>query len=532
MKSITHLLSVILLMLFSTVLYAVPTDYLVLSWSEQGGLVSEYHQIVDLPANRPIKTPTNDHQNIRLLDANDELVGEVSLKHAMYTRSEHHGHHHIEGQVFENETISFVIRSQQGLVSHIQLPDTMNAFNRVHDFNQLIANAKKQGPQTFTKSQRGGTDNRINLLIMGDGYTSGQQSAFNTNVDSVIAYMLTFVPYQNYGNFVSFDRLFTASSQSGGDKPAPCFASPSFVNTAFDATYCTSNIQRLLTINNTKVLTAAAASPNWDLITVIVNDNEYGGAGGAISTFSTNSLADDIFIHEYGHSFTGLADEYDTPFPGFPPCSDISGSSPCEANVTDQTVRNSIKWNYLIDNATPVPTPENGQFDAEIGLFEGARYMSTGMYRPKNACNMQFLGFGFCEVCQEAYVDRIYAVPYAAGGLLSLIEPDSPAPASSTPTGMVSVPMDFSVDTLQPTHDLQVTWFVAGVSQGANNSSSVTQTFQYTPSAVGQVEIKVEVKDNSAVVDVSQHGTLPTFEYTGQVDVQALVDLIFADDFE
>ena len=192
MKHITHLLSVILLALFTTVTHAVPTDYLVLSWNEQAGLVAEYHQIVDLPANRKIESPHRDHHNVQLLGADHELVGEVSLKHALYTRSEHHGHHHIDGQVFKNETISFVIRSQQGLVSQIKLPETMNTLDQVHDFNQLVANAKALGPQTYTQSHRGGTDNRINLLFMGDGYTSGQQSTFNTDVDSVVAYMLTF----------------------------------------------------------------------------------------------------------------------------------------------------------------------------------------------------------------------------------------------------------------------------------------------------------------------------------------------------
>ena len=521
-----------LLLLFIHQSGAVPTDYLVLSWSQENGLQTDYHQIVDLPANRANKAELGSPQNVRLLGHDDELVAEVSIKQALYTRAEFHGHDHIHGQWLENEVISFVIRSPQGQVKSLRLPSLMKSSRDLYDFDELIELAEVKGPQTFVKSHSGGTDNRINLMFMGDGYTAAQQNDFNADVDAVVAYMLTFEPYQNYGNFVSFDRLFTASAQSGGDKPAPCFTQPVAVNTAFDATYCSSGIRRLLTINSSAVLIAAAASPDWDQISVIVNDDEYGGAGGFISTFSTNALADDIFIHEYGHSFTLLADEYDTPFPGFPACSDLGGGSPCEANVTDQTNRNSIKWNHLIDAATPIPTQETAQFNTVVGLFEGARYLSTGMYRPKNVCNMQFLGFGFCEVCQEAYVERVYAVPYAGGGLLSLIEPDSSVPATTTPIGMVSVPMNFAVDTLQPTHDLTVTWFVGGVSQGSNDSSNVTQNFQFTPNAVGPIEVRVTVKDNSAVVDPSQHGTLPTFEHTWQVDVQALVDLIFEDDFE
>ncbi|KAA3641422.1 MAG: hypothetical protein DWP95_06880, partial [Proteobacteria bacterium] len=427
---------------------------------------------------------------------------------------------------------AFVIRVQQGLVKQLLLPESLDVHKSSIDYEDLVKHAKVQGSQ-FYKKTRAGADNRINLLFMGDGYTSGQVNIFDADVNSVIAYMQTFEPYQSYANFVSFDRLFTASSQSGADKPAPCFSPATFVNTAFDAKYCTSNLERLLTVNSTKVLTAAAANPNWDEIAVVVNDGVYGGAGGSFSTFSTHALADDIFIHEYGHSFTGLADEYDSPYPGYPACSDISGSSPCEANVTNVSVRNNIKWNYLIAGATPVPTPDTPPYSSVVGLFEGARYLSSGMYRPQSTCNMRSLGYGFCAVCQEAYVKKVYEVLYAQGGTkLSLIEPDSAVPISQNPTGMVATPMNFSVLTLQPSHDLYVTWYVAGVSQGTTQSSQVMQSFQFTPTNSGPVEVKVRIKDNSSLVNASQHSSLPFFEHAWQVNVQPLVDLIFENGFE
>ena len=87
-------------------------------------------------------------------------------------------------------------------------------------------------------------------------------------------------------------------------------------------------------LNNSLVFAAAAAVPDWDHILVMVNDETYGGAGGVVSVVSTHSLAADIARHEFGHAFTDLADEYDTPFPAFPSCSDLSGPA-CEANVTD-----------------------------------------------------------------------------------------------------------------------------------------------------------------------------------------------------
>lgn len=97
--------------------------------------------------------------------------------------------------------------------------------------------------------------------------------------------------------------VFTA--EAGGD-PAPVF-------------------HRLVVVDDAAVLAAAAAVPNWDRILVLVNDITYGGSGGPLLGSSVHPQAPDIIRHEYGHSFTGLADEYDTPFPGFPACSDVSG---------------------------------------------------------------------------------------------------------------------------------------------------------------------------------------------------------------
>lgn len=532
MNKLVQVGSAVALLSVSLIAAAVPTDYLVLKWSEASGLESEYHQIVDLPANPINKNHQNDLNSVQLLDANGVVVSAISLKNARFTRAEFHGHDHIDGQVFLNQEVVFVVRAQQGLVDKLRMPEYLDKNKSLVDYAPLVEQAKSKGTQSIEKAS-GGIDNRINLLFMGDGYTSGQESDFNADVDSVIAYMQTFEPYQSYANFTSYDRIFTPSNQSGADKPAACFTPEVIVDTAFDGSFCIADIQRLVTVNSSKVLTAAAASPNWNEIAVIVNDKEYGGSGGFFSTFSTNASADDIFIHEYGHSFTDLADEYSSEYPGFPLCSDISGAAPCEVNVTDETIRGNIKWNYLVAASTPIPTPETGSHDTVIGLFEGARYFETGMYRPKNFCNMQFLGVSFCEVCQQAYVDKVYAVPYAEGGAqLSLIEPGSANPAATSLVGMVSVAMPFSVDTLQPDHDLEITWLVDNVSQSVVNSSAVTQNFQFIPSQVGMTEVKVRVKDNSILVDASQHDQLPDFEHAWQVDVQPLVDLIFEHGFE
>ncbi len=523
--------SLIGLMIISLNAKAVETDYLVMSWSQQYGLVADYHAVVDLPADFKNKSSAQANDNIKLLGADGSVIDEVSAQQARYTRSEHHGHDHIDGQWFQNEEITFVVRAQVGRVKNLTLPFELDKNQSLINFNVLLEQAKKKAPKQ-QKQSRGNADNRINLLIMGDGYTANQANDFDADVDSVIAYMQTFEPYLNYANFVSYDRLFTASAQSGADKPAACFGAGAVtVNTAFDGSYCIANIRRLLTVNSSKIYTAAAATPDWDEIIVIVNDDEYGGSGGAFSTFSTNSAANDIFIHEYGHSFTGLADEYDSAFPGFPACSDINGPN-CEANVTDQTIRQNIKWSYFINPSTPVPTPETPQYSSVTGLFEGARYLENNMYRPKDACNMRFLASDFCAVCQEAYVFKVYQVPYAQGSQISLLEPGTANPANLTPTGMVSVPKTYSIDSLQPSHDLTVTWLINGIQQVNNINGLSTQSYVFEPSQVGLNTVTVRVKDNSPLVHSSRQNELPEFELSWLVDVVPFVDLIFEDGFE
>lgn len=531
MKNITFYITTVFLLLISSSASAGDADYLVLSWSEQRGLVAEFHQIVAWSESSNQTYNDNMKQQLLAFDADGSIIDQISIRDTQITRSEHHGHDQIDGRWYLNEDVTFVIRAPVGLIDHIQLPAQLDASKTLINFNNLLRQAKNKAPKQSVQ-QQGTVDNRINLLILGDGYTSAQQSDFDGDVDAVIAYMQTFEPYQSYGDFISYDRLFTASSESGADKPVACFGDDAVtVDTAFDGSYCILDIRRLLTVSGSKIYTAAAASPDWDEIIVIVNDQEYGGSGGGFSTFSTNSAANDIFIHEYGHSFTRLADEYDSAYPGFPQCSDISGSS-CEANVTDETARNNIKWNYFIDQNTPVPTPETGQYDDVMGLFEGARYQSTGMYRPKNFCNMRTLSAGFCDVCREAYVFQLYSVPFANGNQISLLEPDSASPGNAIIDGMVSVPINLSINTLQPSHDLSITWSVNGSTQVEVNSSLTMQSFEFTPGQTGPFTVKVTAKDNSPLVHSSRQNELPEFEHTWQVNVPPDESFIFEDGFE
>jgi PKD repeat protein len=363
--------------------------------------------------------------------------------------------------------------------------------------------------------------NRLDLLVMGDGYMASEQAKFNTDAANVFATFFNMTPYKEYASYVNTATLFTASAQSGADHPPysascasvqlpTCCADPTmntdplrgtFVNTAFDATYCSFNTHRNLGINNSKVMTAAAAAPDWDKILVVVNDATYGGSGGPIGVVSTHALAVNIAQHEFGHSFTRLADEYSAAFPGYPPCSDVAGPAACEPNVTDQTLRASIKWNAWILPATPIPT--TGTDPNLVGLYLGARYLAAGMYRPQVNCIMRALGIPFCKICAEAYVLRLYTGGWGnpSGGIRS-IEPGSESPAPGNVPLALPASLALSVGLLQPSGGtLTSAWTVNGAPAGSGAS------FTFRGATPGTYVVKLATHDGTPLVSAAAAGT-------------------------
>ncbi len=246
---------------------------------------------------------------------------------------------------------------------------------------------------------------------------------------------------------------------------------------------------------------AAAAEPDWDQILVLVHSPTYGGSGGAIGVISTNGAAVQVAQHEFGHSFMRLADEYDSPYPGYPACSDLGGT-PCEPNVTNQTSRPLIKWTRWIDAAQPVPSfgPAPGVYDA--GLWEGARYLSTGMYRQGYACIMRYLGAPFCDVDGETYPLRLYGGGWGVPGAgIDNIEPGSESPAP----GAVSAPYpggSYSATVLGPQGGPDVTaeWYVDSNLTDAQSLATGATASHTLVTTAGLHTLELRVTDNSPII--------------------------------
>jgi len=337
----------------------------------------------------------------------------------------------------------------------------------------------------------GPTSNRINLVILSEGYQTNQLGQFLMDATNAANNLLSVPPYQEYRSYFNAYAISVASQDSGADHYTP---TTNLVNTYFNSAYDNYGRPDVLTIppndhdssyahGQGKVDTLLQSlMPEYDLPMLLVNDTNYGGSGGATLISSLHSSAPNIVRHESGHTFAALGDEYDNPYPGYPETE--------EPNTTTQTNRSLIKWLPWIDPDTPVPTPETGDYVTVVGLFEGAHYHPTNWYRPKFDCKMKTLIRAFCEVCSEQIVKSAYQRLRSIGAF---------APVSTNVSVTTTQSVAFSVTPLQPmTHSLSVQWFTNSIAvTGATNP-----TYNLFPNSFtnGTHTLRAEVRDSTALV--------------------------------
>lgn len=261
----------------------------------------------------------------------------------------------------------------------------------------------------------GPASQRWNLVVLGDGYQDSQMNQYTNDVQRFVDALLATPPFDEMRPAINVFRVDVASTDSGADDPVACGGSGATARTYFDASFCNSGIRRLLLVNTTTALTTASAQvPQWTVALVVVNSTVYGGSGGAVATFSLAAGAEEIGLHEVGHTAFGLADEYEY-FAGCGVDTDRNNHpavEPAEVNVTVNTNRATLKWRHLVAASTPIPTTRNAdcrQCDPQpepqpagrVGLYEGAHYYHCDAFRPQFDCKMRALGFPFCAVCRE-----------------------------------------------------------------------------------------------------------------------------------
>jgi len=201
----------------------------------------------------------------------------------------------------------------------------------------------------------------------------------------------------------------------------------------------------------------------------------------------------------------------------------------CEANVTDVTNPSLIKWAPWIDLSVPVPTPEGqAAYQNVVGLFEGARYLTTGMYRPVDVhCLMQYLGEPFCDVCAQEYVLVLYGGGWGnPSSGIETIEPGLENPALSS-FRKCSGAVDLSVVVLGPRAGPapSVEWLISGAPVPGASSPQLT----YASSTLGSETVTVRVTDETPLVHPSLEDGQLTSELSWTVDTVSLPASIVVD---
>jgi hypothetical protein len=337
----------------------------------------------------------------------------------------------------------------------------------------------------------GPVSNRLNIVVLSEGYTSAQLPQFLVDATNAVSELLAHQPYQEYSNYFNAFAIKIASPQSGSDHPAY----GSYVNTYFNSTYDLAS-DRLITIppnfadanyshGQGKVDALLQTNmPDCHLPILLVNDYTDGGSDGFNKTAiaSIGYESPEILTHETGHVLANLGDEYTRPNPGFPDTE--------EPNTTQQTNRLLIKWKAWIAADTPIPTPSTSAYSSVVGLFEGAHYHPTNWYRPQLDCLMRDLYVPFCDVCSEALVLAIY----------QKVRPvDAFAPASTNLSVSTTAPVSFSLTLLQPaTHSLSVQWYTNNTAVAGATNSALT----LSPTALGNGThtVTAAVRDDTSLV--------------------------------
>ncbi len=260
------------------------------------------------------------------------------------------------------------------------------------------------GLQAFdTLVDNGPSSNRVDIVFLGDGYTAADHTAgtYTTDINSYLGYMFSNTantdPFYRYRNYFNVHSIDVFSNESGADKPLDGI----YVDTALDASYSWGGgVERLLYVSTSKANAArnaglSGASFSAEMQFVTVNDAKYGGGGGSYAVYSGgNGSAYEVAMHEMGHSFDNLADEYG----GYP--GPYAGGEPSEINVS--TFSNGAKWSQWLGYNQPGI--------GVIGAYEGARYYDTGLYRPSNNSKMRSLNRPFDAVSREKIILDIYAL--------------------------------------------------------------------------------------------------------------------------
>jgi hypothetical protein len=348
-------------------------------------------------------------------------------------------------------------------------------------FIQVISlNGQKFKVDTLVNS--GPINNRINLVILADGYTEDEFGKFRADANSFVNAFFNKTPFKQYQSYFNVFGINVISKESGVSHPGTATdvtepASPiTTVNNFFGSRFDVSNIHRLLVATNSAAIQRVLFDnfPLYDQVLILANSSVYGGSGGRYAVSSTNVSANEIAIHEIGHSMVSLIDEY---YAG-------DGFSREGINMTAVTDPTKVKWkNWMGTNG--------------IGIYQHCcGGQSAKWYRPHEKCIMRFLNNDFCNVCVEGAIETIHnlVVPY-----------DSIYPAKGQMLDKANLPVKFKVDLIpQIAPSVNVSWSINEVEK-EKNSTSFTLNKSDLKNGLNSIVANIEDKSNALRLDNHLH---------------------------
>lgn len=295
----------------------------------------------------------------------------------------------------------------------------------------------------------GPSPQKVDLLILGDGYTQADMGKFESDAKRLAAHLFEVSPFKERANDFNVWAMAVPTQESGVSRPSTGIYHESALGTRYDVF---GSERYVLALDNRALRDIAQYAP-YEFIEILVNNETYGG-GGIFGQFSTaaagNAWANYLFVHEFAHHFAGLADEYYTS----PVAYQSSGArmEPWEPNVTALRDPARLKWRQHVKPGTPLPTPwpkaqyeeysrayqkkraalraanapeaemnalfredlqrtnamfAQAKYHGVVGAFEGANYEASGYYRPAMQCIMFDRSEQFCPVCRDGISDII-----------------------------------------------------------------------------------------------------------------------------
>jgi hypothetical protein len=316
--------------------------------------------------------------------------------------------------------------------------------------DMLVDRSRPPSAGALLELQRSGPPaEKVDLLILGDGYTAAERGKCEQDARRLVAILFDVEPFKARRSAFNVWGLCPEASESGISRPSLGVHKRPPAGSTYDAFR---SERYVLSFDNRAFRDLAAQAP-YEFVEILTNTETYGGGGifGLYSTVAADSLwAPYVFVHEFGHHFAALADEYYTSDVAYAPATERR--EPWEPNVTALHDPARLKWRHLVAAETPLPTPwEKAAFETRsraiqaerrkiraerrpesemdalfsrqrdeeekrlaaekyagrVGAFEGANYEATGYYRPQVDCIMFTRNrVPFCAVCREA-IERV-----------------------------------------------------------------------------------------------------------------------------